>query len=74
MWGVYNLMFAPGVADSERQEGRSFSFCPTASPPFKSHKDKYLSKTITIPITLTILITKTISKTITITKTITIEY
>ena len=53
-------MIAPRVDDSEKQDGRSFSFCPTASPPFKSHKDKYLSKTITIPITITILITKTI--------------
>ena len=26
-------MFAPVVGDNEKQEGRSFSFCPTVSPP-----------------------------------------
>ena len=34
-----HIIIGPGVVCSGKQGGRSFSFSPTASPPFKSHQN-----------------------------------
>ena len=64
MGSILAYMFAPAVGDSEKQEGRSFSFCPTASPPFKSYTNYFCLTTKTITITIKITITMKITITI----------